>query len=207
LQFVSGHAHNRQVGETQPAKTASFEALWETQKGAPMSVIGIPDESKKVTHLEIALPKLLSFLMTGDANAEIQGLDKFKQEDLPPLLPTYFSYHIMLALGMLFALIAVISIILIARKKLFDTEWFLKALVFAAPLPLLACETGWMAAEIGRQPWAVYGVLRTAAAGSPAVPGWQVLLSLILFTVIYLILVGVFLKIFVKLVKKGPEGK
>jgi cytochrome d ubiquinol oxidase subunit I len=110
----------------------------------------------------------------------------------------------MIILGFLFAAIAVISLVLIARKKLFDTVWFLKVLLVASPLPLAACEAGWLAAEIGRQPWAVYGVLKTAAAGSPAVPAWQILLSLILFTLIYLLLVVVCFKIFVNIIKKGP---
>ena len=207
FQFLSGHMHILQVGKTQPAKLASFEALWKTQQGAPLSLIGIPNESKQTTSLELSIPKLLSFLSKFDSNAEITGLDKFSKEDLPPLLPTYLSYRLMIILGTFFAVIAVISLILIARKKLFDTAWFLKVLVIASPLPLIACETGWLAAEIGRQPWAVYGVLKTAAAGSPAVPAWQVLISLILFTLIYLLIVGVCLKIFAKIMKKGPDAQ
>ena len=206
LQFGSGHIHSVQVGQTQPEKMASFEALWETQQGAPMSLIGIPNASTQTTNFELSVPKLLSFLLKFNANAEITGLDKFSKEDLPPLLPTYFSYHLMIILGMLFGAIAVVSLALIASKKLFDAAWFLRALIIASPLPLIACEVGWIATEIGRQPWAVYGVLKTAAAGSPAVPAWQVLLSLILFTVIYLLIIGVCLKIFAKIVKKGPVG-
>ncbi|MCL2026643.1 MAG: cytochrome ubiquinol oxidase subunit I, partial [Leptospirales bacterium] len=207
LQFVSGHAHAIQVGETQPEKMASFEALWETQQGAPMSLIGIPNESTKTTSLEIVIPKLLSFLLKFDTDAEVIGLDKFSADELPPLLPTYLSYSFMIILGMLFGAIAVVSLALIATKKLFNANWFLKALVIASPLGLLTCELGWIAAEIGRQPWVVYKVLRTAEAGSPAVPAWQILLTLILFTIVYLLLVGVCLKIFVKIMKKGPEVK
>ncbi len=205
LQFGSGHGHSVQVARTQPAKMAAFEALWHGQNGAPMSVIGIPDPDQKKTHLEIAVPKLLSIAIYFDPEARVQGLDEFPEDDLPSIVLSYLTYHGMIGLGSLFALLAVVSAFLMLRKKLFETRWFLWILVLAIPLPFIANELGWMAAEFGRQPWAVYKVLRTSEAASVVVPAWQILLSIIAFSVIYCLLFAVFLKILFSIIRKGPE--
>ena len=204
IQFGTGHAHSVQVAKTQPAKMAAFEALWQSQENAPMSIIGIPDAEKKETHFEIAVPSLLSLGIHLDPNARVQGLDEVPDEEEPPILMTYLSYHAMIALGSLFALMAVISFILMATKRIHTATWFHRALLLAAPLPLVANETGWMAAEIGRQPWAVYKLLKTAEAASISVPAWQVLFSLILFTLIYILLFAVFIKLLSSIIKDGP---
>ncbi|MCP4134623.1 MAG: cytochrome ubiquinol oxidase subunit I [bacterium] len=205
LLLVSGHAHSVQVAETQPVKMAAFEALWDTQEGAPMSIIGIPDESAQKTHFEIAVPKLLSLLISFDPNSKVQGLNDFPEEDRPPVFLPYMSYHLMVGLGMLFFGIAALGILLLMRKKLYDTKWYQKILFLAAPLPIIACEVGWIAAEVGRQPWVVYGELRTVDAVSVVVPAWQVLFSLIMFSLIYVLLFTIFVIILKKIVKKGPE--
>jgi len=205
LQFASGHVHSIQVAKLQPEKMAAFEALWKTQKGAPMSIIGIPDEEKEVTHFEIAVPKLLSLMIDFDPNSEIMGLDKVPKDERPPLLLTYFSYHFMVGLGALFALIAGLGILLIITKKLFEAKLYLWLVVIASPLPLLANEFGWMAAEVGRQPWVVWKIMKTADAASVVVPAGQILFTLIMFGIIYLLLFLVFMKIFLTMIKKGPE--
>ncbi len=204
IQFASGHLHAVQVTNLQPEKMATFEALWETQKGAPMSIIGIPVESEKKTYFEIKIPKLLSLLAYFDPDAEVKGRDAFPEDELPPVLLPYFSYHIMIGLGSLFALISIIALILLVRKKLYDAKWFLYVLLCAIPLPIIANEFGWIAAEVGRQPWAVYRVLRTVDAVSTVVPASHVLLSLIIFSLIYLLLVVLFITILLKIIKKGP---
>lgn len=205
LQFASGHIHAVQVTNLQPEKMATFEALWQTQQGAPMSIIGIPVESEKKTYLEIKIPKLLSLLAYFDPDAEVKGRDAFPDDELPPVLLPYFSYHIMIGLGSLFALMSVIGLFLLLRKKLFDAKWFLYVLVFAIPLPIIANEFGWIAAEVGRQPWAVYKLLKTVDAVSTIVPATHVLLSLIIFTIIYVLLVVLFITILLKIIKKGPQ--
>ncbi|PKL40688.1 MAG: cytochrome ubiquinol oxidase subunit I [Spirochaetae bacterium HGW-Spirochaetae-1] len=205
LQFATGHMHAVQVARTQPEKMASFEALWKTQKGAPMSLIGIPDEDVGKTYLEIKIPKLLSLLIHFNSDAEVKGLNEFREDERPPVFITYMTYHFMIGLGSLFAAIAMIGALLMATGRLYSMKWFLWTLVITSPLPLLANEFGWMAAEIGRQPWAVYKILRTADAASVVVPAWQILFSLALFGIIYLLLFLVFLKIFFDLIKKGPE--
>jgi cytochrome bd ubiquinol oxidase subunit I len=206
IQFISGHAHAVQVAKTQPAKMAAFEALWESREGAPMSIIGLPDPAAKKTHFEIAVPKLLSIGIDFDPNSRITGLNEFKEDDLPPIIPVYLTYHGMIGLGSLFALIAVIGAFLKLTGRLYESRWYLRALLLAIPLPFISNELGWVAAEIGRQPWAVYGVLRTADAASVAVPAGQILFSIIIFSLVYLLLFIVFIKLLLKIVHNGPDN-
>ncbi len=206
LQFGTGHAHAVQVARTQPAKMAAFEALWESQNGAPMSIIGIPDREAEKTHAEIAVPKLLSLLINFDPDSRVQGLDEIPDQDEPPVLPVYLTYHGMIGLGSLFALIALAAAALMATKRLYGARWFLWALLFSIPLPFISNELGWMAAEIGRQPWAVQGVLRTADAASVVVPPWQILFTIVMFSAIFLLIFAVFIRLLVAIVRKGPDN-
>jgi cytochrome d ubiquinol oxidase subunit I len=205
LQFTSGHSSSVKVAKTQPEKLAAYEALWQTTEGAPLALFGIPVESEQKTYLNIAIPKLLSFLVNFDPNSKIAGLNEFSPNERPPVLPTYVSYHLMTALGSLFLVIALIGGFLLTKKILFKTKWFLSILVITSPLPLVANEFGWIAAEIGRQPWAVYKVLKTAHAVSVVVPAWQVLFTLIMFSLIFLLLLVFFIYIVMKIINKGPD--
>ncbi|MBN2160099.1 MAG: cytochrome ubiquinol oxidase subunit I [Spirochaetes bacterium] len=205
-QFISGHTHSVQVAVTQPGKMAAFEALWRGGEGAPMSVFGIPCSKEKKTYLELAVPKLLSIAIHFDPNAKVPGLDEFKEDELPPIEVSYFTYHGMILLGSFFALMAVIGFFLIIRKKIYDSRWYLWILMLSIPLPFISNELGWMSAEIGRQPWAVYGVLKTADAASVVVPAWQILFSIILFSAIYLLLFAVFMKLLLAIIRKGPDN-
>jgi len=202
-----GHAHSVQVGKTQPEKLAAFEALFETTAGAPLALFGFPDAEKQKTYLYVGVPKMLSLFLYLDPNATVKGLNEFPPDEWPPVFLSFVSYHIMISLGMLFAAITVIGAVLLAKNKIGDTPWFLKIMLFAIPLPHLANQFGWIAAEVGRQPWAVYRVLRTADAASVVVPAWQILFSLIMFGLIYLLLFVLFIRILVKIVKKGPAEK
>jgi len=205
LQFGTGHYHAVQVAKTQPVKMAAFEGLWESENCAGLSVYGFPDKNAKKTHFDIRIPKLLSIMIYADPNARVQGLNDFPEELHPPVFITFQVYHVMIALGGLFALMSFLGIILLVRNKLFESDWYLKILLFAIPLPLISNEMGWMAAEIGRQPWAVYNVLKTADAASVVVPAWQILATIIMFTILYAILFVFFIKFLVALIKKGPE--
>jgi cytochrome d ubiquinol oxidase subunit I len=206
LELFLGHAHSVQVGKTQPEKLAAFEALYETTAGAPLALFGLPDEANQKTYLYVGVPKMLSLFLYLDPNATVKGLNEFPADGRPPVFLSFISYHIMISLGMLFAAITVIGAALLATNKIGDTPWFLKIMLFAIPLPHLANQFGWIAAEVGRQPWAVYRVLRTADAASVVVPAWQILFSLIMFGLIYLLLFVLFIKILVKIVKKGPAA-
>jgi cytochrome bd ubiquinol oxidase subunit I len=205
LELGLGHAHSVQVAKTQPAKMAAFEALYDTQEGAPLALFGIPDAKNQKNYLYIGIPKMLSFLIDFDFNSEVKGLNEFPEDERPPVFLPFMSYHVMIILGFLFIAMALLGAYLLLKKKLWDTRWYLTALVWAIPLPHLANQFGWMAAEVGRQPWAVYKVLRTADAVSVVVPAWQILLTLILFVIVYTMLFIIFIKVLLKIIKKGPE--
>lgn len=206
LELGLGHTHSIQVGKTQPAKLAAFEGLYETQQGAPLALFGIPDAENQKNYLFIGIPKLLSYLMYFDPNATIQGLNNFPPDERPPVFLPFVAYHVMIMLGFFFIAITVLATFLLIKNRLWDIDWFLKILVFAIPLPHLANQFGWIAAEVGRQPWAVYGVLRTADAASVVVPAWQILFSLIMFSLIYILVFVIFMKILLKIVEKGPDN-
>ncbi len=205
LQLFSGHAHSIQVAETQPEKMAAFEALWETEEGAPFAVFGIPDGRKQTTYFSIKIPKFLSLLIHFDPNAKVLGLNEFPKDERPPVFLPFASYHVMILLGSLFILLSLTGITLFIRKKIWSSRWYHKLLIFTFPLPHLANEFGWIAAEVGRQPWAVYKVLRTADAASPVVPAGNILFTLTLFLLVYALIAVVGTSIILKHVRRGPE--
>ena len=206
LQFGTGHMHAVQVGQPQPAKMAAFEALWQSQEGAPLALLGWPDTERQETRFLVAIPRLLSFLLHFDPKARVTGLNEFPREEWPPVLPTFLAYHGMIALGSLFALLALWALFLyrFRPQAFYGNPLFLKALLFAIPLPQIANQLGWMAAEIGRQPWAVYGVLKTSQAVSATVSTGQLLFSLTGFALLYGLLLVMFIHILLRLIRKGP---
>jgi cytochrome d ubiquinol oxidase subunit I len=206
LQLFTGHGHSVQVAKTQPEKMAAYEALWETQEGAPLALFGIPDARAQKTYFYIGIPKMLSFLVHFNPKAEVKGLNEFPEDEWPPVFLSFVSYHIMICLGMLFIVIALAGSYLALRKKLWDSKWYLRVLLYSIPLPYLANEFGWIGAEVGRQPWVVYRVLRTADAASVVVPAGQILFTLIMFGLIYTFLFLIFVRVLIKFVKQGPEA-
>ena len=205
LQLGSGHAHSIQVTRTQPEKMAAFEALWRTQDGAPFTVFGIPDAESETTRLAVRIPKMLSLLVDFDPNARVLGLDEFPKEERPPVFLPFATYHVMILLGLVFLAMGAWGIWLLARKKLGRSRGYLKLLLFAVPLPYLANEGGWIAAEVGRQPWAVYKVLRTTEAVSASVPAGNILFSLILFTAIYALIAVAGVTVILRTIRGGPD--
>jgi cytochrome bd ubiquinol oxidase subunit I len=205
IQIPIGHYHAVQVTHTQPAKLAAFEGLFETQKGAPLLIFGIPDAEQGKVHAAIEIPKLLSFLTSGSMDAEVKGLNDFPRDEWPPIGLTFFSFHLMFMLGMYFLGLTALGMFLLWRKKLFESKFFLRLALISIPLPIIANELGWISAEVGRQPWIVYGVFKTSEAISTSVPAGQVLFSIIMFSVIYALLFGVWLFLLRREVRKGPE--
>jgi len=205
LQLGSGHAHSIQVTRTQPEKMAAFEALWETRDGAPFTVFGLPDEKNERTLLAVRVPKMLSLLVHFDPDGRVLGLDEFPKDERPPVFLPFATYHVMILLGVVFIVMAVAGVRLHLKKKLATSRRFLKLLLLAVPLPYLANETGWIAAEVGRQPWAVYKVLRTSEAVSATVPAGNILFSIILFTVIYGLIAAAGLGVILRTVRRGPD--
>lgn len=186
----SGHLHAQQVARTQPAKFAAIEGLYTSQTGAPLAVFGVPFAEPPPPELraKVEIPGLLSWLAFGDVGAHVQGIQDFPVEDRPPLFLTFVSFHNMVALGTLFVALMALAALRLAAGRIAGDRWLLRALVASAPLPVLACQFGWVAAEVGRQPWIVYGVLRTRDAASPAVSAGQIGTSLALFGVLYVAL-------------------
>ncbi|MEW6716597.1 MAG: cytochrome ubiquinol oxidase subunit I [Chloroflexota bacterium] len=203
LIVVAGHFHSVQVAETQPAKMAAYEALFQTQQGAPMVIWGFPDVENQSLRFGIQIPKLLSFLIDFDPNSTVIGLDQFPRQEWPPIGLSFYPYHIMVLLGGWFILISWLGIFLGERR--FANQLFLKALLFSLPLPWVAMELGWMATEFGRQPWVVYQLLKTKDAVSVVVPAWQILLTIILFALLYTLLLALFIFLLRRMFLKGPQ--
>lgn len=205
LQLVSGHSSGVGVAKNQPAKLAAFEGLYETTTNAPLALFGWVDEKSETIKGSVAIPGLLSWLTHGDASKPVQGLRETPPEDRPPVNLTFQFYHGMVAIG--FALIAVASLgfLYFWEGSLFEKRWLLWLLVFSVLGPQLANQFGWFAAEVGRQPWIVYEVMRTSEGLSAVVKAEAVLGSLILFTVIYLLLFAVFVYLLNDKIQHGPD--
>lgn len=199
---VEGDMHGVHVTQTQPAKLAAMESHWETQTRAPLHLFAIPDEEGEKNLVEIgSIPGILSFLGHHDFDAEVIGLKDIPKDERPPVLPTFIGFRTMVALGTLFILLTVIGFFL--RNRLVESPLYLKTMLFAIPLPYIAIEMGWVVAEVGRQPWIVYGLMKTKDAVSP-LAGSQVLLSLIAFILVYGLLGAVGFYLIAKNAKKGP---
>ncbi|BAT70919.1 cytochrome d ubiquinol oxidase subunit I [Thermosulfidibacter takaii ABI70S6] len=203
LVVFTGHISGSEVAETQPTKLAAMESLWETRKSAPMYLLVIPDPENERNSVEIGkIPGLLSFLAHHSFSAEVKGLKDFPPEERPPVTLTFLSFRLMVGLGFLFILISVLSWLF--RNRIEEKRWLLRVLSFAIPLPYLACQFGWIVAEVGRQPWIVYGLMKTKNAVSP-LSGTQVLVSLVFFILVYTALGVVDVYLLAKYAKKGPE--
>lgn len=203
--FPFGHEHAKQVARTQPEKFAAMQGLYKTQEGAPLAIFAIPGTKPPKLHFPIEIPGLLSWLAFGDINAEIKGINEFPPDEIPPLFITFVSYHNMVLLGMYFIFISALSAYLLKRKKLFENKKLLKVLVWSTPLPLIASQLGWITAEVGRQPWIVYKLMKTRDAVSITVGAGELLFSIIMFVLIYILLLSIFLSLLFRWVKKGPE--
>jgi cytochrome d ubiquinol oxidase subunit I len=204
LQLVTGHSSAMGVAENQPAKLAAFEGLYETDAPADLYVVGWVDEANQRT-FGVAIPNGLSWLLHGDAGAPVTGLNSFSEEDRPPVNIVFQSYHLMVAIGMLLIAISLVSAFFLWRRKLFETRWLLWVLTFSVLGPQLGNQLGWLSAEVGRQPWIVYDLLRTSDGVSPAVSANNVLTSLILFGLIYLLLFILFVYLLNEKIQHGPE--
>ena len=182
-----GHHHGNQVAVLQPAKLAAMESHWVTQKNAGMSLLVIPDEANEGNAVEaLTIPSLLSLLAFNDPSAEVKGLLDFPKEDRPPVMLTFLSFRLMVGLGTLMILFAAAAFWW--RKSIADKPWLLKASILAIPMPYLALQAGWAVAEVGRQPWIVYGLLRTSEAHSHVIDPGQVWFSLITMCALYTVL-------------------
>lgn len=205
FQLFTGHHSAIQVAATQPAKLAAFEAHYDSSGVGSMYLWGWVDEENQKVIGGPEIPGMLSFLTYGDWNAPLTGLNAFPKEDIPPVNVVFQTYHIMVAIGMSIIGISFLGLFFWIRGSLFKNKWYLTILVFSILLPHAANQLGWASAEIGRQPWIVYGLLRTKDAVSVTVSYGELVFSLILFVFIYLLLLFLFLFLLDRKIKHGPE--
>ena len=204
LVAVAGHQQGMIVAEYQPAKLAAMESHWETGSNVPMYVLAWPNEEARQNSVQaIPLPGVLSFMAFGNFHAEVKGLDAFPADDIPPVLLSFLSFRLMVALGGLFILLAAWA--WLKRGDLASSPLLTRLLVWLVPLPYIGIMAGWMLAEVGRQPWIVYGLMRTSDAVSP-VPASSVGLSLLAFIVIYTALGILDVYLLIKYARKGPKA-
>lgn len=202
FEILQGHMNAEILGTTQPAKLAAMESHWETGRGVALNLIQWPDAANERNSIQaMPIPRLLSLLGFYDPNAEIRGLREFPPDERPPVLPSFLSFRAMVGLGFFF--VAVTAWAWFRRERIMNSPVLLKILVWSIPLPYIACQLGWTLAEVGRQPWIVYGVMKTTDAVSP-IAATQVGLSLIAFILVYGLLGAADFYLLFKYARKGP---
>ena len=205
--FPTGDLHGRYVARYQPAAIAGMEGLFRTQTGAPIVLLGQPDMEQQRIDNPLAVNDVLSFLAYGTTAAEVKGLDQFPRDQWPTTLPLlYYSYHIMAGLGTYFVLLMAVAAILLWRGKLYSSGWILWPILLSFPLPYIANTAGWMTAEIGRQPWVVYGLMRTADGYSKYVSAGNSLFTLLGFMGMYSLLSVLWIVLVYRIIESGPAA-
>jgi cytochrome bd ubiquinol oxidase subunit I len=205
FQLFTGHRSAVGIHENQPAKLAAMEAVFDDQTNAPLYLFGWVDQNNQKVNFGVALPGMLSYLIGFDSNTKVTGLNSFKAEDRPPVNIVFQAYHLMVAIGFSLIFISLLGILFWWRGTLFKQRWLMWIFVFSVLLPQIANQIGWITAEVGRQPWIVYGLLRTSEGLSKAVEAGQVWFSLILFTLIYIGLFILFIYLLNEKIQHGPE--
>jgi cytochrome bd ubiquinol oxidase subunit I len=204
LQMLLGDAHGLNTREHQPAKLAAIEAIWNTGSRLPLTLFAIPDDKAETNHFEITIPLLGSLILTHDLNGTVKGLKDFPADERPPVAIPFFGFRIMVGMGLIMLAVVVTSWWLRWRGELFDTKWYLRLCTLASPLGFIAVLAGWATTEVGRQPWTVYGLLRTADSVSPSLTGADVVVSLLGYTFVYLIMFAAGLTLMIRMVRRGP---
>ncbi len=214
LVAIVGHEQAQHMVQTQPMKMAAAEALWNTEQPASFSLFTIGDEKDRKNVFAISIPDVLSILSFNSVDGQVQGINNLQAQYVkeygpgnyvPPVWVTYWSFRLMVGAGMVMILLALIALFLVLRKQLEKARWFLWLLPFAIALPYLANSAGWIMTEIGRQPWIVFGLLTTAKGVSPTVGVASVLISLIVFTLIYGALMAADVFLLVRNAKAEPD--
>lgn len=204
--FPTGDMQGKMVADNQPTTLAAMEGLFESQHGAPLAILGQPNMQNKRLDNPLAVPDALSFLTYRQWKANVRGLQDFPEDLWPDRIPlVYYSYHVMVGLGTIFIAVMLLAAILLWRRKLYETRWMLWLLMLCAPLPYIANTAGWMTAEMGRQPWLIYGLMRTAHGTSPQVGAGNAWFTLIGFTGMYALLAILWLFLVWREIEIGPE--
>jgi cytochrome d ubiquinol oxidase subunit I len=207
LIIVVGDFHASEVAKTQPTKFAAMESVWDTKKAAAYNLIVVPDTENERNSVEaLGVPNMLSMLAFGNGQAEVKGLKDFPKDLRPPVAGTFWSFRAMIVLSFLFLALTLTAFVLSRRDKLESSPTFLRIILYTIPLPYLANQLGWIVAEVGRQPWIVYNVLKTSDAVSKAISPAQVWTSLLGFTLLYGLLAVVDIYLLTETAKKGPDN-
>jgi cytochrome d ubiquinol oxidase subunit I len=204
VQIVLGDLHGLNTLAYQPAKLAAIEGLWEGGRGVPASIIGWPDEAAQRNLGDIAIPRLGSLYLTHSWDGEVKGLKDFPPDQWAPVAIVYFSFRIMVGIALAMLAVVAAGFVLMARGILDTSAWYLRLCQLTSCLGFIAVIAGWTTTEVGRQPWVVYGLLRTADGVSPSVSGGDALLSLLLYVSVYLIIYPAGLYAMLKIVWRGP---
>lgn len=205
IQFFVGDAHGKNTMIHQPAKVAAIEGNWHETTHAPLYLFGWPNEEEERIDYPVAIPGGASLILTHDINGEIPNLSQFKPEDRPPVIWLFWGFRVMVGICTLMIIIGIASVIQYYRGKLFESKWLHFGWMLMTPTGFIAILAGWFVTEIGRQPWTVYGVIRTSESVSPAILGPQVAWSLLSFVVMYILVFGAGSYYIVKLILKGFE--
>jgi len=204
LQIVLGDLHGLNTLEHQPAKLAAIEGLWDGGRGVPASIIGWPDQTAGRNLAEIAIPQVGSLYLTHSWNGEVKGLKDFPPDQRAPVAIVYFAFRIMVGIGLLMLAVVAAGFVLMARGRLDQTRWYLRLCQFTTCLGFIAVIAGWTTTEVGRQPWTIYGLMRTADSVSPSLTGSNVLISLLLYVAVYLLIYPTGLSLMLRFVWQGP---
>jgi cytochrome d ubiquinol oxidase subunit I len=204
LQVFLGDLHGLNTLEHQPAKLAAIEGLWDGGRGVPASIIGWPDQKAERNIAEIAIPKFGSLYLTHSWDGAVKGLKDFPPDQRAPVAIVYFAFRIMVGIALLMLAVVTAGFVLMARGRLDQTRWYLRLCQVTTCLGFIAVIAGWTTTEVGRQPWTVYGLMRTADSVSPSLAGADVLISLLLYVAVYLVIYPVGLSIMLRLVWRGP---
>jgi cytochrome d ubiquinol oxidase subunit I len=205
LQIFLGDAHGLNTREYQPAKLAAMEGRWDTAAPAPLTLFAIPDQAGERNEYAIEVPYLGSLILTHSLTGTIKGLKEWSADQRPPVWPVFFAFRIMVGIGLIMLATVITGWWLHWHGVLFESGWFLRLVQWTAPLGFVAVLAGWTTTEVGRQPWTVYGLLRTAQSVSPSPTGADVLLSLIGYMVVYLLMFPAGIAVMARMVREGPS--
>jgi cytochrome d ubiquinol oxidase subunit I len=203
LQMVLGDLHGANTLKYQPAKFAAIEGRYDTVRPLPLTLFGIPDDATGTMRYAVDIPALGSLLLTHSMDGTIQGLNSFPADQRPPVGPPFFGFRIMVGIAVIMLFVAVTGQMLRRGGRLYRSAWFLRLCQWTAPLGFMAVIAGWTATEVGRQPWTVYGLLRTAQSVTPSLTGTDVAISLGLYIVVYLIMFPTGIAFMAGIVRRG----